>query len=169
MPNYEVYPRYPSDYPKGYSATSYPSTFTAYNNSNGEIVKTNRDGDKIVGVDLQRYDDLLARAEKAEAQREEFYQKLVEHGIIEEPKTAEQVSQEQIEKLTALVETQTKQNAKLLSRLEKIEKGGKQQNGRNVNTKKTTSKPKTKSTNTKSAGNVGRNTKQTTIKPILEE
>lgn len=160
--NYPVYPKYAGDYPK-----NYPPTFTAYNNANGEIIKAGRDGDKIVGVDLQRYEEERARAEKAEAQRGEFYQKLVECGIIEEEKTPEQEAQEAMSLILAELKSIKSENAIIKKELKSIK--GAKSNGRNVNNKKTAVKRKAKSNDSKGARNVGRDSKQGTTKPIPEE
>lgn len=145
----------------GYPNTNYAdysATFNAFLNDDGNIIKTGRDRNTIVGVDNAKYEETLATLKKAEEQREEFYQKLVEHGIIEVPKTAEQILAEQTIKFE-----------RALKRLENLEKARKTTNGRNVNHKKTTAKRKAKSNDTKSTGTFGGNQQQIGISDILEE
>lgn len=88
--NIPVYPKYSSN------PQSPSGNFTSYVDSEGNIVKIDRyDGrNTIVGVDNAKYDEAIKRAEAAEKQCEEFYQKLVECGIIEAEKTPEEIQKE---------------------------------------------------------------------------
>lgn len=105
-------------YPKSSNNSEYGSTFTAYVNNDGFIVKVDRYNNQqaVVGVDNAKFEEVTKRAEEAEKQCDEFYNKLVECGIIEKEKTQEEKNEE-------LMKQMLKTMKAMENRIKKIEGG----------------------------------------------
>lgn len=78
--------------------------FTAIIDENGDIYEasTGRKRQKV-GVDSQREQELLGQIIEIQERLDNYYDKLVELGIIALPKGAEQIAQEAAEQQTALM------------------------------------------------------------------
>lgn len=114
--NYNVYPY----------TTDQEQTFTAFVDK-GEIIKINRGKETIVGLTIGEHETRLA---EVETQRDEFYNKLVECGIIEVEKTPEEQMQETMNKILdklTVIESKNVEleaaNKALSSKVKNLEKG----------------------------------------------
>lgn len=85
-------------YEETYQKFSTENIFTGRINMDGEIFTTNMRGlGSKVGIDVEREQELLKQIEEMQGVIDNYYQKLVDLGAIEVPKTSEQIAQEQAE------------------------------------------------------------------------
>jgi len=68
---------------------------------------------QVIGVDLQREQELLTQIGEMESVLENYYQKLVELGVIVPEKTPEQIAKEAAEEQLRIVQEQAEEQAKI--------------------------------------------------------
>lgn len=97
------------------------NVFTGMIDENGDIwdFVSGRKNTKI-GIDLQKEASLQRDNEDLQEIVENYYNKLVEVGVITKPKTAEEIAQEQISLIQNKLDEQTAINASLLDALQQI-------------------------------------------------
>ena len=80
------------------------NNFVAILDADGNIYQVERSGNVHVGVDLQTIAELRNENQEQQEVIENYYNKLVELGVIELPKTAEQIALEVAEKQLKIAE-----------------------------------------------------------------
>ena len=75
---------------------------------------------KQVGIDSQKESELLAEIEELKEITDNYYNKLVELGVITPPKTAEEIAREQMETIEKRLTEQTTINTTMLDALQKL-------------------------------------------------
>ncbi|MCL1859096.1 MAG: hypothetical protein FWF92_07660 [Oscillospiraceae bacterium] len=110
---------YNSNFPRPYNTTQYPIRVIDSANKT-DILEQRGEEFVLIGRTLAYCQDLEETCNQALAKAEEYYTMLVDNGIIEKPKTPEELATEQTEALKQQAEQQAEINAKLLETINKL-------------------------------------------------